>query len=126
MIRLALVVLFVFFVVGGCGNRQEESDFSGKHGHSHDQASDHSHDHSNGHSHDHGEGDEDVAGVATDSQMGNAATKSEEGSRQDLMQYDSNGDGKVRKSEIPQRAGTLFDRMDSNGDGVVDLDEGSL
>ena len=68
----------------------------------------------------------DVSGVASDSQMSNGETNLEEDSRQDLMQYDSNGDGKVSKSEIPQRAGTLFDRMDSNGDGVVDLDEGTF
>ena len=125
MIRLSLVILFVF-VIGGCDNRQEELNFSGKHDHSHGQANDHSHDHSNGHSHDHEEKGADVSGVASDSQISNGGTEPEVGSRQDLMQYDSNGDGKVSKSEIPQRAVTLFDRMDSNGDGVVDLDEGSL
>ena len=99
---------------------------SGNHSHSQDHANDHSHGHSHGHSHDHEERDVDVSGVASDSQMSNGETKLEEDSRQDLMQYDSNGDGKVSKSEIPQRAGTLFDRMDSNGDGVVDLDEGTF
>ena len=125
MMRLSLVILFLF-VIGGCGNRQEESNLSGNHSHSQDQANAHSHGHSHGHSHDHEERDVDVSGVASDSQMSNGETKLEEDSRQDLMQYDSNGDGKVSKSEIPQRAGTLFDRMDSNGDGVVDLDEGTF
>ena len=125
MMRLSLVILFLF-VIGGCGNRQEESVLSGNHCHSQVHANDHSHGHSHGHSHDHEERDVDVSGVASDSQMSNGETKLEEDSRQDLMQYDSNGDGKVSKSEIPQRAGTLFDRMDSNGDGVVDLDEGTF
>ena len=39
------------------------------------------------------------------------------------MDYDSDGDGKVSKSEAPERLQAFFDRMDPNGDGFIDAEE---
>ncbi|MCH2202469.1 MAG: HlyD family efflux transporter periplasmic adaptor subunit [Fuerstiella sp.] len=41
------------------------------------------------------------------------------GARFDLMQYDSDGDGKVSKEEAPERMRSFFDRMDTDGDGGI-------
>ena len=41
----------------------------------------------------------------------------------DLMQYDSNSDGKVSKDEAPERMREFFDRMDPNSDGFIDAKE---
>ena len=40
-----------------------------------------------------------------------------------LMQYDSDGDGKISKSEAPEQMQTFFDRMDPNKDGFIDAAE---
>ena len=40
-----------------------------------------------------------------------------------MRQFDANGDGKLQKSEAPERMQRFFDRMDANGDGVVDGEE---
>jgi len=40
-----------------------------------------------------------------------------------LAEFDSNKDGKLQKSEMPERMQQRFDRMDTNGDGAVDGDE---
>ncbi|MEE9131493.1 MAG: PDZ domain-containing protein [Phycisphaerales bacterium] len=40
-----------------------------------------------------------------------------------LQRLDANGDGKIQKSEAPQRMAQFFDRLDSNGDGELDEDE---
>ncbi len=43
-----------------------------------------------------------------------------------MRQFDSNGDGKLQKSEAPERMQRFFDRMDANGDGAVDAKEASM
>jgi zinc protease len=40
-----------------------------------------------------------------------------------LAAFDANGDGKLQKSEAPERMQEFFDRMDANGDGTVDAAE---
>jgi Ca2+-binding EF-hand superfamily protein len=40
-----------------------------------------------------------------------------------LMAFDANGDGKLEKSEVPERMQGLFDRGDLNKDGVLTGDE---
>ncbi len=41
-----------------------------------------------------------------------------------LKGYDENGDGKISKSEVPEEvAGRMFDRVDTNSDGVIDTKE---
>jgi hypothetical protein len=40
-----------------------------------------------------------------------------------LEAADANGDGQITKSEMPERMQGFFDRMDLNGDGVIDEDE---
>jgi HlyD family secretion protein len=39
------------------------------------------------------------------------------------MQFDKNRDGKLTKDELPEQMQGFFDRMDTNGDGVVDSAE---
>jgi len=41
----------------------------------------------------------------------------------DMMQYDTDGDGKVSKDEAPERMRSFFDRMDPNSDGFIDSSE---
>ena len=43
-----------------------------------------------------------------------------------MRQFDANGDGKLQKSEAPERMLRIFDRMDANGDGAVDAKEASM
>src|SRR5579863_2869306 len=40
-----------------------------------------------------------------------------------LMAFDKNGDGKLERSELPERLQGLFDRGDVNKDGVLTVDE---
>lgn len=40
-----------------------------------------------------------------------------------LMAFDANGDGKLRKSELPERMQGIFERSDANRDGVLTADE---
>jgi hypothetical protein len=40
-----------------------------------------------------------------------------------IMSYDKNGDGKVTKSELPERMLRIFDRGDTNKDGAIDKAE---
>ena len=36
-----------------------------------------------------------------------------------LRSFDADGDGKITRAEIPERAAGMFDRVDTNGDGVI-------
>ncbi len=38
-----------------------------------------------------------------------------------MMQFDKDSDGKLTKEELPEQAQAFFDRMDTNGDGSVDV-----
>ena len=40
-----------------------------------------------------------------------------------LMQFDTDKDGKVSKAEAPERMQAMFGMMDSNGDGFIDAGE---
>jgi hypothetical protein len=40
-----------------------------------------------------------------------------------LQRLDKNGDGKIERSEVPERYRRIFDRLDPNKDGVIDEDE---
>ena len=40
-----------------------------------------------------------------------------------LRASDKDGDGKISKSEVPERLQRLFNRIDANGDGFIDADE---
>jgi hypothetical protein len=43
--------------------------------------------------------------------------------RSRFEQWDTNGDGKLQKDEIPEQMLPMFDRLDANGDGVIDEEE---
>lgn len=51
------------------------------------------------------------------------ASTTETGLPERLARFDANGDGKLQKSEAPERMQQFFGRMDKNGDGAVDADE---
>ncbi|MBI4602617.1 MAG: hypothetical protein HY721_11720, partial [Planctomycetes bacterium] len=38
----------------------------------------------------------------------------------DLLQYDKDGDKKLTREEVPERMQSMFERLDSNGDGSID------
>lgn len=40
-----------------------------------------------------------------------------------LLEFDKNGDGQLSKSEVPERMSGLFERGDTNKDGVLSKDE---
>ncbi len=40
-----------------------------------------------------------------------------------LARHDANGDGKIQKSEAPERLKNRFDEIDTNGDGAIDAAE---
>ncbi len=40
-----------------------------------------------------------------------------------LARLDANGDGKIERSEVPERMTALFDQVDANSDGVLDVQE---
>jgi Ca2+-binding EF-hand superfamily protein len=40
-----------------------------------------------------------------------------------LKQLDKNGDGKLQRDEVPEALQRAFDRMDTNRDGVVTMEE---
>ena len=40
-----------------------------------------------------------------------------------LMQFDRNGDGRLDRSEVPERMQGLFDRADTNKDGYLTPEE---
>ncbi len=40
-----------------------------------------------------------------------------------IMEYDKNQDGKISASELPERMAELINRMDKNGDGVLERAE---
>lgn len=40
-----------------------------------------------------------------------------------MMHFDRNGDGKLDRSEVPERMQGLFDRADSNKDGLLTPEE---
>jgi hypothetical protein len=40
-----------------------------------------------------------------------------------MMRWDANGDGRLARDEAPDRMRDHFDRIDTNGDGVIDADE---
>jgi Ca2+-binding EF-hand superfamily protein len=54
---------------------------------------------------------------------GNAAADVVEDTVKTLMAFDANGDGKLSRSELPERFQGLFDRADLNKDGFLTPDE---
>ncbi|MBM4107768.1 MAG: PDZ domain-containing protein, partial [Phycisphaerae bacterium] len=40
-----------------------------------------------------------------------------------IARLDANGDGKIERSEVPERMAAFFDQADGNGDGVIDAAE---
>jgi len=45
------------------------------------------------------------------------------GGRRNLMEMDQDGDGKISRDEAPERMREFFDRIDANGDGLIDAGE---
>ncbi len=41
----------------------------------------------------------------------------------DLMQFDTDGDGKLSQNELPERMQMMFDQLDGNSDGFIDSGE---
>lgn len=54
---------------------------------------------------------------------GAAAERAEGGLPRFLARNDANGDGKIQKSEAPERLQARFDSLDTNGDGAIDAAE---
>ncbi|MFV2069652.1 MAG: EF-hand domain-containing protein [Pirellulales bacterium] len=50
-------------------------------------------------------------------------TRGEGGSMQRFTMMDKDGDGKLSKSELPERMQPMFDRIDANSDGLLDKEE---
>jgi Ca2+-binding EF-hand superfamily protein len=48
------------------------------------------------------------------------------GALQDWASLDANKDGKLQREEAPERMVAMFDRIDTNGDGAVDREEGRV
>ncbi|MCH2571506.1 MAG: hypothetical protein MK103_09065 [Planctomycetes bacterium] len=126
MIRFTLIVLFVFVAVG-CGNQQESAPVTESTGDTGDHSDGLTHDHDEGDAHSHADGtthDHDGGGDGQGGGGGGGQGGGKGGGRSfDLMDYDSDGDGKVSKSEAPERLQAFFDRMDPNGDGFIDAEE---
>jgi Ca2+-binding EF-hand superfamily protein len=61
-------------------------------------------------------------GDRREGQEGGTADTTEETVKM-LMAFDANGDGKLGKSEVPERMQGIFDRGDTNKDGVLTADE---
>ena len=46
------------------------------------------------------------------------------GARRNMMsRFDSNGDGKIQKDELPERMRPRFDELDTDGDGALSAEE---
>jgi len=54
---------------------------------------------------------------------GSSRSGSGRGGFSNMMQFDKDGDGKLKRDELPERMGGFFDRLDANGDGSVDKSE---
>ena len=54
---------------------------------------------------------------------GAGAERTEGGLPRFLARNDTNGDGKIQKSEAPERLKARFDSLDTNGDGAIDAAE---
>lgn len=54
---------------------------------------------------------------------GAGAERAEGGLPRFLARNDANGDGKIQKSEAPERLKARFDSLDTNGDGAIDAAE---
>ena len=54
---------------------------------------------------------------------GASAERAEGGLPRFLARNDANGDGKIQKSEAPERMKARFDSLDTNGDGAIDAAE---
>jgi hypothetical protein len=64
------------------------------------------------------------SGAPADGSAGGPGTGGEGGRpRFNLMDSDTDGDGKVSRAEAPERFAANFERADSNGDGFIDGDE---
>ena len=54
---------------------------------------------------------------------GGAPSRGGGGMSRFLSRFDTNGDGKLQKSEAPERMKERFDELDTNGDGALDAAE---
>ena len=52
-----------------------------------------------------------------------ARTPGAQGMGSRFEQWDTNGDGKLQKEELPEQLQQAFERLDANGDGVLDEEE---